>query len=1127
MIMKIPAFYRILIIDDKFLVSNKNSKSKQYKEFFYNAFASIIWDAADNNDICFETVFTGGSADGYRKWQDEVFDLTLIDSDFSEARSEESESDLAKYVLTSQWQGFDILSLLHKYVNTSERKFNYRKKMCRFFLWSGLPLEDKDVKKTTINKLFREFSLEKEKYFISKDPKWKNSKNRTGYKIIRKCIKIGVERSLKDNGFTVLQNIERLLFALRKNYDNIQSKLSGGCLIIDKKREYPFLKELPRQDKDPVSIRICPEPIPNKVLTDDIPFVPLYRSIYDNNLNAVIKYVQAIINDELDASKYKDITNRCQQLRKREKLGHITIPVYQKENSAAYKKPKNPNCSILDYNYKNRYIAAVTPLTSTTVIGHEQAIDVLHDKVIALLNGPFGAVILKTVYLDSFDQWNEVNWPAIQVQSHNRTRCLFPDTGTATIWHTGRTALEMLQPLQLNQLLKRFLSTNRVDTHRVIISLGSKFRSKWPVAQYDNFSSIWATLFEQVFSGIHEDCFPIVEINVRHFLREIVKAWIGGDEYLHPHDLKEEPKEREDKFRDEFNHWLQALHDTAVIFSKKLILKFPHRSDTLSFVQSTLALRTHFMACNPVGIAEFGVRAITLVNALKTPVPHGNKVKKYTPGWYAHPWAWEDASSKALKYQMSGGYLAPYRNQLLAGLIKSLAKFEKLKMEILISGGITKKEDVEYLKNLDKEKKVFTGFQIGTWALIKTSLEKQEWNQKKASTPYSDAKNRENSSNTDEKKPRKIKVSESKKEFISPRIAFCDIRKCKQCGKCHKSFFCDSFMYRVNTNGLPPQMDSRNCSGCGLCVQLCKHGALHLYHPEEMLVLVSSSMERQEILRSIGVPFLAYNPSNDLDRFSHIFKDVKDGNLLDAVKKAFNNPTGKLLTNIVKKIWEVRLDDEFLLGKGRENLYPDLRSDEKRQEKCRGTATDLIKKLATAQNKAEELTIARAVIWSQLIWSDPGQVLWDSHILTLKTILRKEDEKGDFQPDTRSISDLNHETSFFIISSYVVLMRQGEIILSDWLHSEPFNINELNNEIVKKYNAAGMGKDRLAGLDVRACGDFLIEDFSEVEEKDRQAMAGLPWNILREKIPSDHKTAFMSMHNAVSSRDLKNKDVHN
>jgi len=135
--MKIPAFYRILVIDDKF----SNNNSDEYREFFYNAFASMVWDAAENKDICFKAVFTGNSADGYKKWQNEVFDLTLIDSDFSEAWSDESESDLVKYVLTSQWQGFDILSLLHKHVDTSEGKFNYRKNTCRFFLWSGLPLE--------------------------------------------------------------------------------------------------------------------------------------------------------------------------------------------------------------------------------------------------------------------------------------------------------------------------------------------------------------------------------------------------------------------------------------------------------------------------------------------------------------------------------------------------------------------------------------------------------------------------------------------------------------------------------------------------------------------------------------------------------------------------------------------------------------------------------------------------------------------------------------------------------------------------------------------------------------------------------------------------------------------------
>lgn len=1113
---KIPRFFRVLIIDD--IVA----ASPEYKEFFTNILTALVLEEA-GGDIAMANVdveFEFDPVEGFKRWQNEPFDLTLIDSDFSKNLKKEETSDLAKYALNSEDQGFNILHHINALV--SDGKFSYREEACNFFLWSGLDEKEKitpyfDIFKTT----------KKEDYYIPKSSTLTELQSKTK---IKESI-----NNVITCAFTIQQKIERFLFALNKDYSLFRD-FFGGCLIYDKHNKFPFLQKFATDAK----FVLCPARIPDIVLeSDKIPFIPL-----SDNFLGQHGVDRAILILQNQWKKHNSLQKRFSLLTTGSSMPLFQNRTREEDESVTQKKPENGTSSLLGHPLKNHFIAAVTPLTSTTVIGHEQAIATLHDKVIALLEGPFGAVILKTVYLDSFDQWNGVNWPAIQVQSHNRTRCLFPDTGTATIWHTGRTALEMLQPRQLNQLLKQLLYTKKVDNHRIIISLGSKFRSKWTVAQYDSFSSIWGALFEQVFGGIHEDCFPIVEINVRHFLREIVKAWIGGDEYLHPHDLKEEPKEREDRFRDEFNHWLQALHDTAVEFKKKLILKFPHRSDTLSFVQSTLALRTHFMECNPVGIAEFGIRAITLVNALKTPVPHGNRVQEYTSKWYAHPWAWQDASSKTLKYQMSGGYLAPYRNQLLAGLVKSFSKFEELKMEILISGGITKNEDIEYLKSLDREKKVFTGFQIGASALIKTSLNKQEWYRKNAFTPYSDAKNTENSSSKTEEKPREIEIGEPKKGFISPRIAFCDVRKCKQCGKCHKSFFCDSFMDRVNTS-LPPLMDSRNCSGCGLCVQLCENGALHLYRPEEMLVLVSSSMERQEILRSIGVPFLAYNPSNDLNRFSKIFNKrvkLKNGdNFLDAVEKAFNNPTKELLVEILEKIWEVRRADEFLLGKGRESLYPDLRFDEerqnkcsgtafdeKRQQKCRGTATDLIKKLDTAQNKAEKLTIARAVIWSQLIWSDPGQVLWDSHILTLQTILQEQNKQGKFQPkDISDVSKLRHATSLRI-SSYVVLMRQGEIILSDWLDSkEVFNINELDDEIVKKYKDAKMGKGRLASIDIRDCGDFLIQGFSNVEKKNRQAMAGLPWDILREKISIEHQEAFLKMQNAVSSRDLKNKDVHN
>ena len=84
-------------------------------------------------------------------------------------------------------------------------------------------------------------------------------------------------------------------------------------------------------------------------------------------------------------------------------------------------------------------------------------------------------MILKTTYLDSRDQWDGVYWPSLQVQSHIRSRCLYPATGTATLWNTGRTALEMLPPRKLAEVLKELSRALGDNTHRVIVSLGSKF----------------------------------------------------------------------------------------------------------------------------------------------------------------------------------------------------------------------------------------------------------------------------------------------------------------------------------------------------------------------------------------------------------------------------------------------------------------------------------------------------------------------------------------------------------------------------------------------------------------------------------------------------------------------------
>ena len=887
-------------------------------------------------------------------------------------------------------------------------------------------------------------------------------------------------------------------------------------------------------------------------------------------------------------------------MRKRANLGQITIPVYQKNST--YKKPQKTNCSILNYNYKNRYIASATPLTGISVVGEDQAITALCKKVIALLNGPFSAVVLKTTYLDTTNQWKNVFWPAIQVQSHMRSRCLFPATGSPTLWNTGRTALEMLPPCSLNKLLKELenclKSNGDNQTSRVIISLGSKFpnadvlKPGFQKKVRSGIKIIWGELFNQVFEDISTESFLLVEINVRHFLREIVKCYLGGDEYLNPANIKGNNLIDTDSLWREFKIWLQALHDVAVDHKKKLILKLPHRSDTLAYVKCIMSLRElHISTCNSEN-SSYGVRGITLVNALKTPMPIPKKPIKYTPAWYADPKSWGDAHNKIFKHQMSGSFVAPYRNQILAGIIPSLNKLSELGIQIFLSGGITSKNELESCKNLlgenitcegEEGKRKVSGIQIGTWGLMATDLGKKKWSS--MSEPEGPAQpiyvkykvdvsacNIKCCTDTDKPCMRGALIKEEGKQIqlvnenlcwdcsswecldncksevlkkipimntdrispspgksknvdaILPRISFIETMKCMACGRCQKTFYCDSFLDRLHLE-LPPLMDSRNCSGCGLCVQVCKTGALQLYEPSEMLVLLSTSEEPHEILRQLNIPFLAYHPVNDISNFGVLQSMDGFNGIADSLRDD-KTIEGEALCNFVNILWSQRLGqgeekkDEYLLGKGKEKTYPDER--ENRQDVCIETAGELIEKYNNTSEAAHKTALIRAIIWSQLIWSDPGQVLWDSFILTAQTFLEKD---GVFLSvsisDNIDFTELKDKT--LRISSYVVLLRQGKALLAEKLEGKVFYLKKNKDADWKKYNEMKFGKGRLAGIDARACGHFLIDNFSaEFAEVDRQAMTGLPWEAISQKIADkdDKKLsqAFAELCGAVKKR---------
>lgn len=368
-------------------------------------------------------------------------------------------------------------------------------------------------------------------------------------------------------------------------------------------------------------------------------------------------------------------------------------------------------------------------------------------------------------------------------------------------------------------------------------------------------------------------------------------------------------------------------------------------------------------------------------------------------------------------------------------------------------------------------------------------------------------------------------LTQPKETIFKPRICFFDRKNCSACGKCQKTYYCDSFLDRVNTVGLPPLMDTRNCTGCGLCVQVCDKGALHLYHPNEFIILISSSEERQELLQSLEIPFLPYDPVNDLRRFS------QSG--LQRLSVCVGDDSASLNTQLqaaVTEIWNIRLKDPFILGDNKSDYYKDDR--EGRRRDCESVSADLIGKLQKKPNLHGKRALTRAVIWSQLIWSDPGQVLWDSFLLAVQTYL--ESKKSDDVWEVVETADLHElqpsrfqKGQEYRISSYIVLLRQGAILLAQTLPSASFQFaDEIfmdSSTLVAAYNAQEMGKNRLAGLDIRSCGHFLVKDFDKKKNADRLAMAGLPWpqicELLSKKGCGGHIDDFNEMCKAMAKRN--------
>lgn len=481
-----------------------------------------------------------------------------------------------------------------------------------------------------------------------------------------------------------------------------------------------------------------------------------------------------------------------------------------------------------------QFHAAATPLTGVSTICFDDAKKTLIEKVHSLLQGPFASIVLKTVYQDDIKK-SDARWPSLQAQSHHRTRCLRAIGHPRTLWNTGITALEMFTPKMLNEFLQAFAGTEKCEgeLNRVTVSLGSKypkakdkdshsFRVKACKATkqqekmfINKVGRIWDRLFNTVFRGVDDTC-KRVEINVRHYLRENIAFHVGGDEYLSPSQLCGPFSRSSESSLMEFHLWLTVLQQTAKKHNKRLILKFPYRSDILAYVWEMV----HYHAS--LG-AESVFDGICLINAYKSAVCDSQKGTPYTPAWWSmgDKSGWPDAQERDTKYQMSGEMLNASRNQLMLQLLNGLAKCG-CNLEVYISGGIVSKADADYcVRSARKLKDNYSiSVQIGTWALLNLNLSN-------------------------------LVLSESC-DVVPPREGACkpEVKGChSSCGNAANA--CTKGVFKKNgqkTQCVVNDATVDKCVGCGACKRACVQGKVRLVPRASVMSEVSQEKPCAETL---------------------------------------------------------------------------------------------------------------------------------------------------------------------------------------------------------------------------------------------------------------------------------------
>lgn len=1158
---RIPLFFRMLIVDDRVSGDYRNREYRAFfTAFFKNEIGRIEIEGQKIPKKNIEIEFTTDPDIGVDRWKAEVFDLVLFDCDFYDCPRLRRKGSDSVY---SRHQGIAALRAIRNMTHGNGAAYGYRQREAgkdrSVWLWTGRKDDNKDVVRW-----LESYELKPDEYFLSK-------RSKIGH--VRSILSDLVGEIVRSEK-SPLQQLERLIQSIRsstirmatgqESFYGMHDNPQGGMIVAEGQDAAGSLRLIgSRRRGVGLGLAVYPASIPSVEHWNDKKYLPLIGKVVSPSGVAL-----ATIVAHFEKTNPSNLDNFCGEfLKSKEKWGARRRP-YELDVDA------NSNIELCGEQFPSRYFAAATPLTGVSVVGIDEAMGAFREKVLSLLDGVYGGVVLKTTYLDSMDMWSGANWPGLQIQSHKRTRVMYPLSNQATLWNTGRTAMETLPPEDMNRFLKCLLNYtahgDRVfvgQTHRVVVSLGSKYAAcnhgGGRKLGESELKRIWQALFQKVFAGLPDGCFPLVEINVRHYLRTISKKYIGGDEYLSQERLFGDAATSYRDFINEYVTWLNIIQEVAADWRKKLILKYPYRSDVFELVNHAIYTREAYINHadnNTIRERGYGIRGIAAINALKTPVPQadGCAAVKGSPEWLSNPLAWGDGYDKRLKHQMSGSMIAPYRNQLLPGIFRKdvAQKLQDRGVSLFVGGGIASVEDIgmldQFLAIENCSGSLACGIQIGTWGLLSGGPNNRDWDWSKADAPVKPARPNKNPlafvncrvtccvedvtercANMSKKPnmpatiqdPEVCELCDQLNDAIcikdkpshcilelerntqnaniesvgggaggfGVRICTFDSVKCMSCKSCKSTYYCDAFNRGREEKLLPPDFhDPRYCTGCALCAQVCPSGALEMHRPEEdLLVMISTSAERRTLLRDWKVPYIAYEPDSDIRHFIAVDKDLREQakwlcediveNVAEEVRKK-----KEMIDDWIDLMWEERLGDKFIMGVGRSE-YSDER--ESRKKACMSSARSLLEEVFKRRLSPEKATcVLRAVVWSQLIWSDPGQVFWDTPILVPQSRLVVIKQQGIAKEQILAKGEYGLEKGQkFRIHNYVVCAQRGVLSL-ETESSKGYVFDEYPDWYIDRE----LGDNRLGGLDARGYGGVLIKDWQTMPQSQVAEICGLP-----------------------------------